>query len=447
MLDLNLIKSYINDQNSELINDELSDYNIKTLNEVISQLSVNEIIYILTTIPKYISADLFASFEEEMQDDIFYQIEEKSVSKLLKHLYTDDIVEVLKDIDNSIVRKILANASESTRKDITQILNYDIDTAGSLMTIEFIELLANDTFSYALDKVKGQGKVAEVVTDCYIIDKGRHLIGKVKLKDLIFGKPEDVVEDIMETNVISVAVSMDQEEVLTQMQKYDLHVVPVVDDANKLLGIITVDDILDILEQEVTHDVHSMAGILELEGSYLNTSIFEMAKARTPWLFITMITAFLTEIVLDFFSVELSLLPILAAFIPMAMGTAGNAANQATVMVIRAISTDGISVKDTLKIVLKESKVSLYLCLVMAIATFVRLLVLPPMLEFDVMIVITLSVVISIFVGNIVGGLLPILALILKQDPAAMAAPLVTNIMDIASLAIYFIIAKVILGI
>ena len=445
MIEEHILKKLIKDKDNAALNDLLEEYNIKSLTESVEPLSIQEIIYILMIAPKHITGDLFAAFDEELKDKILSEIKSEDVNTLVEHLYTDDIVEALKDIPNQVARKVLDNVSKQSREDIVTLLNYELNTAGSLMTIEFIELLSTDTFKVAIDKVKGQGKVAEVVTDCYIIDKERHLKGALKLKDLIFGLEDGIVKDVMDTNVISVNVNTDQEEVLSVMQKYDLYVVPVVSDDEKLLGIITVDDVLDVMEQEVTNDVHSMAGIRELEESYLNTSVLEMTKARLPWLIFISATAVLTELVLRLFAPQMTVLPVLAAFIPMMMGTAGNAANQATVMVIRAIATKEITIKDSLKVVQKEVRVSFYLSIIMGLVAALRLIILPPSLGLDIVLSIALATAVSILIANIVGALLPFLVLKLNGDPTAMAAPVVTNIMDIMSLFIYFIFAILIL--
>lgn len=445
MIEKNKLITLIFNEDKEELLELLDEYNVYSISEVAQTLELQQIIYLLTILPKNISGDLFASFDEDLQGEIIIDIPNENIDKVFSHLYSDDIVEVLQSIPNQKVRRILDHTSEQFRDDINELLNYDEETSGAMMTIDFIELLASDTFSTALDKVKGQSRVAEVVTDCYIIDDDRQLIGKIKLKDLLFGAAEDVVEDFMETHVVSVDVDLDQEEVLLQMQKYDLHVVPVVNAEKQLLGIITIDDILDVMEQEVTHDVHAMAGVSKVDDSYLDTSIIDMAKARIPWLLIIMLTAFLTELVLNAFSSELTAIPVLAAFIPMTMGTAGNAAHQATVMVVRAIAVDELKVSDALKVLWKEASVSMYLCVAMALAIFLRLLAFPPHLAMDVLISVTAATVISIFIGNIVGGLLPLVAVKFDRDPAAMAGPVVTNIMDIASLLIYFVCAMILL--
>ncbi|NLY62957.1 MAG: magnesium transporter [Erysipelothrix sp.] len=446
MLNKERVLSLVRSQNYEQLLLLLDEYNSFSIVEAIEELTIEDLINILINTPKSISADVFANLSDDIKIEMFNSVEKPAIEKLLENLFTDDIIEVLQDLPNSRVNYLLENVDINIQLDIKKLLKYAPETAGSIMTIDYIELLENDSFTVALDKVKRQGRVAEIITDCYVLDDNHLLTGKIKLKDLLFGQAEDHVIDKMETSLISVNVDDDQTDVLELMQKYDLHVIPVVDNNQQIIGIITIDDIIDVMEQEVTHDVHSMAGITKVDGSYVDTSILEMAKARIPWLMIIMVTAFFTELVLDYFSMELALVPVLAAFIPMTMGTSGNAANQATVMVVRGIAVDGLSIKDTLKIFMKESAVSFYLCIIMGLATFIRLIVLPPAILLDIVLSISLSTVISIYIGNVLGGLLPIVALKLKQDPAAMAAPLVTNLMDISSLLVYFVCAKLILG-
>ncbi|NLC34018.1 MAG: magnesium transporter [Erysipelothrix sp.] len=447
MLSKERILSLLKSQNYDQLIYEFDEYNTFTIVEEISDLEIDDLIKILVVTPKIISADVFANFDFEVKQEIFESIKKADIEKIFEHLFTDDIVEVLLELSPNRIRFLLDHIDKDTRLAFEELLTYPIDSAGALMTTDYIRLHEDDTFSEALDKVKRQGRIAEIVTDCYVINDQEQLVGTIKLKDLLFGDATDMLIDSMEGSIVSVHVEQDQSDALELMQKYDLLVLPVVNEDEKIIGIITIDDIIDVLEQEVTHDVHSMAGITKVEGSYIDMGILEMAKARIPWLLIIMVTAFFTELVLDHFSMELAVVPVLAAFIPMTMGTSGNAANQATVMVVRSIAVDNLSMKDTAKIFLKETQVSLYLMVIMGIATFIRLLVFPPMIMLDVILSITLSIVISLYIGNVIGGLLPIVALRLKQDPAAMAAPLVTNIMDISSLLVYFICAKLLLGI
>lgn len=447
MLDHKTLSDLIKNQNTTEISLIFEDYNVVSMAELVSQMSIEDILFLLKFLPKNIGGDLFASFDSERKSEVIESLSDEDVKSVFNNFYADDIINLLGELPANLTKKILESASSETRADINTILDYTTETAGAIMTVEFVELKASDTYKDALEKVKKQGSMAEVVTECFIVNKNRVLQGKIKLKDLIFGEPEEIVANNMETNIITVATQADQEAVLTIMQKYDLHVVPVVNPDYCLVGIITIDDILDIMEREVTEDIHQMAGITATEGSYLNSSMWDMAKARTPWLMILMFTALFTEFVLKIFENELQRATMLAAFIPMVMGTAGNAANQSSVMVIRGIVVDGLGVKDASKILIKELAVSFYLSLTMFIVIGLRLYFLPPIATLDIILSISISIVLSIFVANVVGGLLPILAVYLDKDPAAMAAPIVSNIMDVSSLVIYFLVAKVILGI
>ncbi len=447
MLDHNNLSDLIKNKRYDEITLIFEDYNVVSMAEIVSEMEIKDILFLLKFLPKNIGGDLFASFDAERKSEIVESLSDDDVKTVFDNFYADDIISLLGELPANLTKKILEKASKETRADINTILDYQSETAGAIMTVEFVELKADDTYKNALEKVKKQGSMAEVVTECFIVNENRVLQGKIKLKDLIFGEPEAIVADNMETNIITVATQADQEVVLTLMQKYDLHLIPVVNPDYCLVGIVTIDDILDIMEKEVTRDFHQMAGISVTEGSYINSSIWQMAKARTPWLMILMFTALFTEMVLKIFENELASATILAAFIPMTMGTAGNAANQSSVTVIRGIVVDGLNVKDASKIFFKEIKVSLYLSVTMFIVTALRLYFLPPATGLDVILSISLSIVISLFVANVVGGLLPIFALYLKQDPAAMAAPIVSNIMDVSSLAIFFLVAKVILRI
>ena len=447
MIDHKQLSNLISEKKTDEILLIFEDYNLINLSEIVSEMSINDTLFLLKFLPKNIGGDLFASFDKERKSEIIESLSDEDVKSVFNNFYADDIISLLGELPANLTKKILEKSSKETRSDINTILDYQSETAGAIMTVEFVELKASDTYKDALEKVKKQGSMAEVVTECFIVNKNRVLQGKIKLKDLIFGEPDEIVANNMETNIITGASQADQETVLTLMQKYDLHVIPVVNPDYCLVGIITIDDILDIMEKEVTKDVHQMAGITASKDSYINASVWQMAKARTPWLLILMFTALFTELVLKAFESELAAVTILAAFIPMTMGTAGNAANQSSVMVIRGIVVDDLSVKDSSKIFLKEISVSLYLSLAMFTVTALRIYFLPPAAGLDIVLSVSISILISIFIANVVGGLLPILALYFKQDPAAMAAPIISNVMDVSSLAIFFIVAKVILGI
>ena len=447
MIDKIYLSNLIKNKATKEIRNIFEDYNVVSMAKIVEDMDILDILFLMKFLPKNIGGTLFASFDDEHKIEIVQSLSDEDIKTVFNNIYSDDIVSLLGELPANITKKILEKTSAETRSDINAILDYQPETAGAIMTVEFVELKASDTYRQALDKVKKQGYMAEVVTECFIVDKDRVLLGKILLKDLIFGDPDEIVAKNMETNIITVATQADQEVVLTLMQKYDLHVVPTVNPDYCLVGIITIDDIFDIMEKEVTRDVHHMAGINEIEDSYMNTSIWQMAKARTPWLLILMFTALFTELVLEVFESELARAAVMTAFIPMVMGTAGNAANQSAVMVIRGIVVDDIGVRDSYKIFWKELRVSLYLSLVMFFVTMVRLSFFPPSVGLDMMVTISLSIVLSIFLANVVGGLLPILAVSLKLDPAAMAAPIVTNIMDVSSLTIFFLIGKIILGI
>lgn len=441
------LRQLIKSEDAAGIVQTFEENNVVSMAKIVENMTLEEIVFILSFLPKNISGDLFAAFDTDKKTEFISQLSSSEINNVLDKLYADDLFKLMGEFPSNVAKKIISSASDKTRKDINQLLNYEDKSAGAMMTVEFVELKASDTFNEALQKVRQQGHMAEIVTDCYIVDSRRVLKGSIKLKDLLFENKDAIVEDHMQTSLVTVTTHTDQEEVLTIMQKYDLHVLPVVNEDYCLVGLITVDDILDVMEDEVTEDIHKMAAIKPQEDSYLNTSVWEMTKSRAPWLMILMVSALFTELVLNYFEAPLEAVPILAAFIPMVMGTAGNAANQSSVMVIRGISVDGLGIKDSVKIFLKELSVSFYVGALLFVVSMLRLLILPPSIGLDVALSISISIVLSIVLANIIGGLLPVLALILKQDPAAMAAPLISNLMDIGSLVIYFTVSKLILGI
>jgi len=357
------------------------------------------------------------------------------------------MVDVMEDMPANLVKKVLQAASEEQRSEINMLLSFAPNTAGSMMSTDYLELDAMDTVSEAIKKIKRQGKVAETISFCYIVNRKHRLVGAIALRDILFAPVNSYIEDLMDRDVVYVQVNDDQEDVAHTMSKYDIMVLPVVNDQNCLIGIITADDVIDVMEEEVTEDIQKMAAIVPVEESYLDTSIVELVKSRLPWLLALMITATFTGNVLASYEEALAVIPALSAFVPMIMGTAGNAGNQASVMVIRGISVDDLSWKDMLKVLWKEMRVGIICGAILFVVVVIRIMVIPPDVALDIALVIALSTVISLVAANMAGGLLPLLAHACKQDPAVMAAPLIATVIDTLSLMIYFFLSMKLLGI
>lgn len=442
-----LLKELIGNKEVKKLREIFDEFNIVDLAGFVDELSLNDILFLFNILKKEITGEMFSYLNNETQSSIIEAFTSNDIRSILENMYTDDVVDIMDDLPANLVKKVLQAASPQQRSEINTILSYHPGTAGYIMSTDFVELKDTDTVEMAIKRIKRQGKVAETISFCYIVDKKRRLVGTIALRDILFEDSDDMISDHMERDVISVKTNDDQEEVAHVASKYDLLVVPVVNDEDCLIGIITVDDILDVIEEEVTEDIQKMAAIVPVEESYLKTSIWDMAKSRLPWLCALMITATFTGSILTQFEDALAVIPALSSFVPMIMGTAGNAGGQASTMVIRGISVDGLSFKDIWSVLWKEFRVGIVCGVLLFIVVLIRMMVLPPDVSIKIAAVIALSMVLAMIAAKMAGGLLPLLAESLHQDPAAMAAPLITTIVDTLSLLIYFILCVKILGI
>jgi magnesium transporter len=416
-------------------------YNIVDLAALCEDLSLDALLMLFKILRKELGAELFTYLSFDKQEDVIEAFSGPEIKRMLDNLYSDDIVEFIDELPSNLVTKILRHASDDQRADINLLLSYPDDSAGSMMTVDFVELKRADTVKRAIGRIKQQGKVAETITNCYIVDENRTLVGSIRLRDILFAKSDDVIGDLMEQDVIAILTHDDQEVVASTFKKYDYNVLPVVNDEFKLMGIITVDDVLDVMVEETTEDMQKMAAIFPTEGSYQAMSIFEMAKSRITWLIVLMVSATFTGIILRDYEETLTLIPALAISLPMIMSTAGNAGSQASIMVIRDLSLQEIKLSDGFKVLWKELKIALAVGLVLFVANLIRLWVFNPENGLVIDVVISLTIFLTVVLAKATGGLLPLLALVLKQDPAAMASPLVTTIVDALALLVYFNLA------
>lgn len=444
---LELIQSLIKSKSVKYLREVFDEFNIVDLAEIGDELSLNELLFLFKILRKDHSGAMFSYLSNETQEKVIEAFTSNEIRSILENLYTDDVVDIIDDLPANLVKKVLKAASEEQREELNTILSFKPGTAGYIMSTDFVELKENDTIERAIKRIKRQGKIAETISYCYIVDSKRKLVGTIALRDILFEDGEDLIKDHMDRDIIYVKTTDDQEEVAHITSKYDMLVVPVVNDEECLIGIITVDDILDVIEEETTEDIQLMAAIVPVEESYLKTGVWEMAKSRLPWLCILMITAAFTGSVLSEFEDALAVIPALSSFVPMIMGTAGNAGSQASVMVIRGISVDGLNFKDLFKVLWKEFQVGVLCGMVLLVVVMARMMLLPPDVSVKVAFVIALSMVIAMIIAKVAGGLLPLLADILHLDPAAMAGPLITTIVDTVSLIIYFILCTKLLGI
>ena len=395
---------------------------------------------IFRLLPKSLAADAFSYLPLEVEQDIIIALSDSEAGTILDNLNADDAVDLVEEMPANVVKRLLANANPETRRDINHLLQYPEFSAGSIMTVEFMDLKENYTVEQSLRKIRQEGIDKETINTCYILDTHRCLVGAISLRRLLLSDPVEIVENLMEDHVISVHTKMDQENVAQIFQKYDLTAVPVVDSENRLVGIITVDDIVDILQQEVTEDMEKMAAITPTDKPYMKMGVFETWKKRIPWLLILMISATFTGKIIASYESALSSYVILTSFIPMFMDTGGNAGSQASVSIIRGLSLNEIVYSDTLPIIWKELRVGVLIGGTLALANFAKLLLIDRV-GLMIAFVVCLTLVMTVILSKLVGCSLPILAKRLGFDPAVMASPFITTIVDALSLIIYFRVA------
>ena len=400
-------------------------------------------IRVFRLLPKDVAADVFSHLPIELEQSIITSLTDKETKIIIDNMFADDATDLMEEMPANVVKRILANASPETRRDINHLLKYEEDSAGSIMTVEFVDLKRNMTVKQAISRIREVGIDKETINTCYVLDLDRKILGTVTLRTLLLSNPDAVVADIMDEYVITVTTTDDQESVAHQFQKYDFLAMPVVDSENRLVGIITVDDIVDILQEEATEDIEKMAAILPSEKPYLKTGVWETYKARIPWLLFLMISATFTGMILSHFESALAVVPALTAFIPMLMDTGGNAGSQASVSIIRGLSLKDIEFRDLGKVIIKEPAVALRIGITLSVANFVRLIIMYGYDEKQMMVTFTVCITLAlvVMIAKIIGCTLPILANQLGFDPAVMASPLITTLVDAVSLSIYFAIA------
>ncbi len=394
---------------------------------------------------KDLAADVFAELDPELQEHIITSMKDTEISKFLDTLAMDDTVNMLEEMPANVVERILKSVTSEHRKEINRFLKYDEDSAGGLMTSEFISIRSHMTVSEAVSYIRKIGIDKETVYVIYVVDKSKHLLGIIELRDLLFADEDSVIGDIMDSAVIFGITSDDKEAVANLISKYDLLVLPIVDSEERLVGIVTVDDALDVINEETTEDIERMAAILSTDDKpYLKVGVFETWLKRIPWLLVLMISAAFTGSIITHYENALSKVVVLTAFIPMLMGSGGNAGGQVSVTIIRSLSLGEVKMGNILRILWKEFRVSLLCGLTLALAAFLKVMFLDQA-GMAIALVVSLSLLATVVVAKLVGASLPILAKRINLDPAVMASPFITTIVDAVSLIIYFAIATQIL--
>ncbi|MGN9165516.1 magnesium transporter [Tissierellaceae bacterium HCP3S3_D8] len=425
---------------------ELSEMNEVDVAEILDPLDSNTTLLIFRMLPKDLAVDVFAHFSIDQQREIINAITDKELSHILDELFFDDMIDMIEEMPANIVNKILKNSNQDQRKLINQFLKYPADSAGSIMTIEYVELKQNMTVKEALQHIKETGITKETVYTCYVTNNNRVLEGIVSLRSLVISNEDRKVSELMEDDIIFVNTHDDQEVVADVFIKYGFLALPVVDNENRLTGIITVDDIMDVMEQEATEDFQRMAAMAPSEDAYLSSSIFTLAKQRITWLLILMIGAALTAGIITQFEDVLSSTVILTAFIPMLMDTGGNSGSQSSTLVIRGLALGEIELKDKWRVLWKEFRISILVGIVLGIVNFLKNMYVDKV-GFHVALTVSITLVATVMLAKMVGGILPLIAKKFRLDPAIMAGPLITTIVDSLALMIYFTIASILLGI
>ncbi len=431
----------------------LEDMNEFDVAEFLSEIGDNRMPMVFRLLSKETAADVFANFDAPEQEQIINSITDSELSAIIEELYVDDAVDMMEELPANVVKRVMRTATPETRRLINQYLNYPENSAGSIMTAEFIDLKKYMNVREAIARIRRIGEDKETIYICFVTSADRKLEGVVSVKDLLLNDDETVIEDIMDTNVIFCMTHDDQEEVSEKISDYDLMAIPVVDKEGRLVGIVTVDDIIDVLEQETTEDFEIMAAMTPADKPYSRTGAIDMWKNRVPWLLFLMLSATFTTMILNSFEDALAVQAVLIGFIPIIMGTGGNSGAQSSTAIIRSLSLGDTEPKDALKVIWKEWRVALLCGLTLAAVNFVKMLLVDnlllgnPDVDYTIALIVSLAIVFTVMFAKVVGSFLPILAEKIGLDPAVVATPLITTISDAVSLLIYLEIAKVFLHI
>ena len=449
------------------LKEKLASMNPADIALLFEELSVSELIGVYRLLPKDLASDTFIEMDSDHQETLIHSFSDSELQEVLSELYLDDTVDIIEEMPANVVKRILRSSDSDTRKMINEILKYPEDSAGSIMTIEYVSLKKDMTVRDALTRIRKVGVDKETIYTCYVTDANNRLIGLVTAKTLLLSDENETIENIREKNVIYVNTLMDKEEVARYFDKYHFMAIPVTDDEDRLVGIVTFDDAIEVITDEATEDIEMMAGITPGEKPYLKTGVFEIWKNRIPWLLILMISSAFTCSIISSFEHALSVCVILTAYIPMIMGTGGNSGGQSSVTIIRSLSLNDISIGDIWKILWKEIRVAFFCGITLAVANFIKMMIFDRADIYEsvsansslvasmgmnqavalVALVVCVTMVLTVVIAKIVGCSLPIIAKRIGFDPAVMASPFVTTIVDAISLVVYFKIATMVLGI
>ena len=440
------ILGLLEDKKFAQIREIFSEMNPADIAALLNDLPKDRLPVLFRLLPKELAADTFVEMDTDVQTHLIQGFSDSEIRSIMDELYLDDAADIVDEMPANVVKRILANTDADTRAMINKILQYPDDSAGSLMTVEYVSLRKNMTVSEALTRVRRTGTDKETIYTCYVTDYDRKLLGIVTAKDLLLADDDDLISDIMETNIISVHTHTDKEDVAQMFSKYNLLAMPVVDDENRLVGIVTIDDAMDVMEEEATEDIEKMAAIRPGDRPYFQTSVWQTFLARIPWLLFLMISATFTSLIITKFEDALSVSIILSASIPMLMDTGGNCGGQASVTIIRSLSLEDVEFSDIFKVIWKELRVGLMCGVALAIVNFAKMMILHQGTVLMIA-VISLALFCAVVVAKLIGCVLPMVANKIGFDPAVMSSPFITTIVDALTLLIYFNLAVAILHI
>lgn len=428
----------------------LADLEPADIAMMLEEVPIDKVPLIFRILPKELAADTFVEMDTDQQEVLIRAFSDEELEQVMRDVFVDDTVDIIEEMPANVVRRILKSISPERRAKINDIMHYPEDSAGSIMTIEYVDITENMTVADAFEKIRLTGLNKETIYTCYVIDGNRKLMGLVTVMTLLTSPQDAVISDIMDDNVIYTTTDTDKEDVSKLIEKYDLLAVPVVDREHRLVGIVTVDDAIDVIQEEAEEDFAKMNAITPMEKPYLKTSVFNIWKSRIPWLMLMMVSATFTGMIISSFESALAKVVILTSFIPMLMDTGGNSGSQASVTIIRGLSLGEIEFKDILKVMWKEARVSILCGISLAVATFAKIMLINNLLlkenvDWTVALVVCITMALTIVIAKFIGCTLPLLAKKIGFDPAVMASPFITTIVDAVSLLIYFSVATAIL--
>lgn len=426
------------------VHDLLEGVNSADIPSLFEELDDEQIVVVYRLLSKDVAAEAFVELDSDMQEKLINALTDTELKAVLDDIFMDDTVDLIEEMPANVVKRILKAQKPSERKLINELLKYPEDSAGSIMTTEFVDLKENMQVEDAISRIRKIGEDVESVDTCYVLTLKRELIGTITLKDIVMATPGSFVKDIMETNFVKVFTLEDQEEVAKKFDKYDETILPVVDNENRLVGIVTIDDAIDVLQEEVNEDFEKMAAITPSEDTYFKTSVFKHARNRIFWLLILMVSSAVTGGIITKYENAFAAIPVLVAFIPMVMGTGGNCGSQSSTLIIRGLANDEIKLKDIFRAWWKEVRVAVLVGIALFIVNFIRIMF--QYNDLQLALIVGFTLIGTVIIAKSLGCILPILAKKLRLDPAIMAAPLISTILDTCSVLLYFNIATLIMG-